>query len=165
MWKRINNYENFPPAASHYSGRSKFPTMLIHGDKNWQKMSLQSNTGLTSLIVRNGACPYWVIDMFTRLFVSMPFATKHCKETPAIPKLRENYFQPAAGENFWGGAGVSRPDLWKINYLGQIRNSASQSITWAVPSECTTTVVVYSRLSNKGWKYFQSNSHLFANKL
>ena len=61
--------------------------------------------------------------MFMRLFVSMPFATKHCKETPAIPKLRENYFQPAAGENFLGGAEVARPDMRNISYLGH-------SVTW-----------------------------------
>ena len=88
----------------------------------WQKMSLQSNTGLTSLIVRNGACPYWVIDMFKRDSLSQCPSPRNIVRRLRL-KLRENYFQPAAGEFFWGGAGVSSPDLWKINYLGH-------SMTW-----------------------------------
>ena len=40
-----------------------------------------------------------------------------------MPKLRENYFQPAAGEIFLGGAEVARPDMRNISYLGH-------SVTW-----------------------------------
>ena len=74
----------------------------------------------------------------TICFVSMPFTIGmyHCEKRGLFPARHRR-------KKGWCGGLESRSVknqlLGTLNYLGQIRNSASQSITWAVPSECTST--------------------------
>ena len=84
-------------------------------------------------------------------FVSILFVSYHYKLWRLQPELNygSTIFNPPQAKIFWGGAGVSTLEpisvknqrLGTLNDVGQIRNSESYSMTWAVPSDWLTTVL------------------------